>query len=158
MTRNAFPYAILLALFLAVQPPANAALRATQLVTFRGAEASLGFPGGTPQCDSASAAVTTFTLPGSTMAPTSADTQLAWTPNGNQSGSYSIAVKNPSGVTITTWTIGADSKTQVTYSAAGQPAGPWSFVESGLASSSCTNGALMNHTGIASGSASWVQP
>ena len=130
----------------------------TKTQTFRGGEGTLDFPGGVPQCGANTPAVSTLTLPAATLAPASADTQLGWTPDGEQSGAYTITVENPSGVAVATWSIGANSKTQVVYSAAGQPAGAWSFVESGLHSSSCSNASLSLTTGTATGKASWYQP
>lgn len=129
----------------------------TQSQTFSGAAGSITFPGGTAQCGPTTAAVTTFTLPASTLAPVSPDTQLAWTPNGNQTSDYTIEVRDPSGVTRATWTIGADSKTQVTFAKPDQPAGAWSFVESGLHSSSCSGGTLSGNAGTATGTAAWYQ-
>lgn len=136
---------------------AIAAVLATQSQTFIGAEGSLKFPGGVPQCDTSAESVDVLTLPSSTLAPTTADTQLAWTPSGNQSSAYRIAVIDPSGGTAVTWTIGANSKTQVTYFKSGEQGGAWTFRESGLPSSVCSNGSLMGSPGTATGTAAWYQ-
>jgi hypothetical protein len=136
---------------------AAAAVLSTQAQTFLGAQASLAFPGGDPKCDTATKAADTLTLPKTTSAPTSAGTQLSWTPTGTQSTAYQIAVVDPSGITATTWMIGANSKDQVSYFKAGAPAGPWTFHESGLPSSSCSGGTLIGSPGTASGTASWYQ-
>ena len=129
----------------------------TRTQTFIGATGSLKFPGGTPQCDTPAKAVDALTLPSATLAPTSAATQLAWTPSGAQSSAYQIAVVDPSGATATTWSIGANSKTQVTFFKSGEPGGAWSFVESGLPSSICSSGSLMGSPGTATGTAAWYQ-
>jgi hypothetical protein len=136
---------------------AGAAVLSTQTQTFLGAEASLAFPGGDPKCDTTTKAVDTLTLPKLTLAPTSAATQLAWTPSGNQTSAYEIAVIDPSGGTAATWTIGANSKDQVSFFKAGVVSGAWSFRESGLPSSSCSGGTLIGSPGTASGSAAWYQ-
>ncbi len=141
----------------ALSAHAAAAVLGTQAQTFLGAQASLAFPGGDPKCDTTTKATDTLTLPKTTLAPTSAATQLSWTPTGNQTTAYQIAVVDPSGTTATTWMIGANSKDQVSYLKGGAPAGPWSFHESGLPSSSCTSGTLMGSPGSASGTASWYQ-
>jgi hypothetical protein len=145
--------------FLAVelQGTARAATLTTKSQTFLGAAGSLKFPGDVPQCDTSKSAVDVLTLPGSTLAPASADTQLAWTPSGNQSSAYQIAVIDPSGTTVMTWTIGANSTAQVTYFKSDAPGGPWSFRESGLPSSVCSSGSLMGSPGTATGTAAWYQ-
>jgi hypothetical protein len=136
---------------------AEAAVLSTQTQTFLGAEASLAFPGGDPKCDTTTKAVDTMTLPKVTLAPVSAATQLAWTPSGNQTSAYAIAVIDPSGGTATTWTIGANSKDQVSFFKAGAMSGAWSLRESGLPSSNCSGGTLIGSPGTASGTASWYQ-
>jgi hypothetical protein len=141
----------------ALHGSASAAVLATQNQTFLGAGASLAFPGGVPQCDTSTKAVDTLTLPKLTLAPTSTATQLAWTPSGNQTSAYAIAVIDPSGGTAATWTIGANSKDQVSFFKAGEPGGTWSFRESGLPSSSCSGGTLIGSPGTASGTATWYQ-
>jgi hypothetical protein len=140
-----------------LQGLAVAAVLTTQSQTFIGAAGSLKFTGDVPQCDTSTAAVAVLTLPDSTLAPTSADTQLAWTPSGSQSSAYQIEVIDPSGKSAATWTIGANSKTQVTYFKSGEPDGAWSFHESGLRSSVCSNGALMGSPGTAPGTAAWYE-
>lgn len=150
-------FAALAFLIVAGRASAGAAVLVTRAQTFLGAAASLQFPGGTPECDTTAKAVDVLQLPAATLAPTSADTQLAWTPRGNQSSAYQIAVVDPTGATATTWTIGANSTARVTFFKAGAPGGAWSFHESGLRSSSCTNGALMGSPGSASGTAAWYQ-
>ena len=128
-----------------------------QSQTFIGAGASLAFPGGVPQCDTSTRGVDTLTLPKAALAPTSAATQLAWTPSGSQSSAYAIAVIDPSGGTAATWMIGANSKDQVSFFKAGEPGGAWVLRESGLPSSSCSGGTLIGSPGSASGTASWFQ-
>jgi hypothetical protein len=136
---------------------ATAAGLTTRDQTFIGAAAALQFPGGVPQCDTSAKAVDTLTLPASTLAPTSAATQLTWTPTGSQSSAYEITVIDPSGKSAMTWTIGANSKAQVSYFKDGAPNGPWSFHESGLPSSVCSSGTMMGSPGTASGTAAWYQ-
>jgi hypothetical protein len=136
---------------------AMAAVLTSQSQTFMGAAGSLNFPGGVAQCDTSTKGVDVLTLPGSTLAPTSAATQLAWTPSGSQSSTYQIAVIDPSGAIAVTWTIGANSTAQVSYFKSGEPGGPWSFRESGLRSSVCSDGALMGSPGIAAGTAAWYE-
>jgi hypothetical protein len=136
---------------------AIAAVLATQSQTFMGAAGSLKFPGGVPQCDTSTDAVDVLTLPISTLAPTTAATQLAWTPSGSQSSAYRIAVIDPSGGTAVTWTIGENSKAQVSFFKSGEPGGAWLFRESGLPSSECSEGSLMGSPGTASGTATWYQ-
>jgi hypothetical protein len=137
--------------------PAAAAVLTTRAQTFVGAEASLGFPGGVPQCDTSTKSVDVLTLPASTLAPTSGDTQLAWTPSGAQTSAYQIAVVDPSGKTAVTWSIGANSKAQVSYFKSGAPGGAWVLQESGLPSSVCSAGVLMGSPGTASGMAAWYE-
>lgn len=149
---------VTLALLIAVfRGSATAAVVTTQSKTFMGAAASLQFPGGVPQCDTSTKAVDVLALPATTLAPASAATQLAWTPSGTQSSAYEIAVIDPSGKTAVTWSIGVNSKDQVSYFKADALAGAWSFHESGLPSSSCSTGTLMGSPGTASGTASWYQ-
>src|SRR5580658_3107965 len=94
---------------IALHGSALAAVLTTHRETFLGAGGALKFPGGVPQCDTPTKAADTVTLPDETIAPTSAATQLAWTPSGNQSSAYQIAVIDPSGTTAMTWTISANS-------------------------------------------------
>jgi hypothetical protein len=148
---------VLAFLVLELHGRAGAAVLTTQSQTFIGATGSLKFPGGAPQCDTPAQAVDMLTLPDETAAPTSAATQLAWTPSGNQSSAYQIAVIDPSGTTAMTWTISANSKAQVSYFKSGEPAGPWSFHEFGLPSSVCSEGSLMGSPGTATGTAAWYQ-
>jgi len=151
---------LLLALaFLAVQVHgrAIAAVLTTQSQTFVGAAGSVKFPGGVAQCDTSTKGVDVLTLPGSTLAPTSAATQLEWTPSGSQSSAYQIAVIDPSGASAVTWTIGANSKAQVSYFKSGELGGAWLFRESGLPSSDCSDGALMGSPGTATGTAAWYE-
>jgi hypothetical protein len=148
---------VLALLVVELQGRAGAAVLTTQSLTFIGAAGSLKFPGGVPQCDTSTNGVDVLTLPGTTLAPTSADTQLAWTPSGSQSSAYQIAVIDPSGTTAMTWTIGENSKAQVTYFKSGEPSGPWSFRELGLQSSVCSGGSLMGSPGTATGTAAWYQ-
>ena len=136
---------------------AIAAVLTTQSQTFMGAAGSLKFPGGVPQCDTPTKAADTVTLPDATAAPTSAATQLAWTPSGSQSSAYQIAVVDPSGTTVATWTISANSTAQVSYFKTGEPGGAWLFHESGLPSSVCSDGSLMGSPGTATGTAAWYQ-
>jgi hypothetical protein len=152
--RSLFALALLV---VALHGRASAAVLSTQTQTFIGAEGSLQFPGGVPQCGTSTKGVDTLMLPAPTLAPTSAATQLAWTPTGTQSSAYEIAVIDPSGKTAVTWTIGANSTAQVTYFKDGAPGGAWSFHESGLPSSVCSTGTLMGSPGTASGTASWYQ-
>jgi hypothetical protein len=136
---------------------ASAAVLTTQSQTFIGAAGSLKFTGGVPQCDTSTKGVDQLTLPGSTLAPTSAATQLTWSPSGSQSSAYQIAVVDPSGATAVTWTISANSTAQVSYFKSGEPGGTWSFRESGLRSSICSDGALMSTPGTATGTAAWYE-
>jgi hypothetical protein len=133
------------------------AVLTSQSQTFFGAAGSLKFPGGVPQCDTSTNGVDELMLPDSTLAPTSAATQLSWTPSGSQSSTYQIAVIDPSGAIAVTWTISANSTAQVTYFKSGEPGGPWLFRESGLRSSVCNDGALMGSPGTATGTAAWFE-
>ena len=136
---------------------AMAAVLTTQSQTFIGAAGSLKFPGGVPQCDTSTTGVDVLTFPDSTLAPTSAATQLEWMPSGSQSSAYQIAVIDPSGATAVTWTISANSTAQESYFKSGEPGGAWLFHESGLPSSVCSDGALMGSPGTATGTAAWYQ-
>jgi hypothetical protein len=136
---------------------AMAAVLTTQSQTFIGAAGSLKFTGGVPQCDTPTQGTDVLTLPGSTLAPTSTATQLSWTPSGSQSSAYQIELIDPSGKSAMTWAIGANSKAQVAYFKSGAPAGAWSFHESGLPSSICSNSALMGSPGTATGTATWYE-
>ena len=136
---------------------AMAATPVTKNQTFLGAQAALAFPGGVPKCDTTTKSVDVLTMPVSILAPTSAATQLTWKPTGSQTSAYRISVIDPSGGTAVTWTIGADSTTQVTYFATNAPSGAWSFREDGLPSSICTGGVLVGSPGTASGTAGWYQ-
>lgn len=129
----------------------------TAAKTFIGATGVVTFVGGVPQCAAAEKSDVVLTLPDSTLPPTSPATQISWTPNGNQTSAYTIAVVTPGGTTVQTWTIGARSTAQDTYSAPDAPAGPWSLRESGLPSSVCSGGALMGSPGTASGTAGWYE-
>jgi hypothetical protein len=140
-----------------LQGRAVAAVLTTQSQTFIGAAGSLNFPGGVPQCGTSSKGVDVLTLPDATLAPTSAATQLEWMPSGTQSSAYQIAVIDPSGATVMTWTIGANSTAQVSYFKSGEPGGAWLFRESGLPSSVCSVGALMGSPGTATGTAAWYE-
>lgn len=144
---------------LAVALPARtlAATPVTKNQTFMGAQAALAFPGGVPKCDTTTKPIDVLTMPASMLPPTSAATQLTWTPTGGQTSAYRISVIDPSGGTAVTWTIGANSTTQVTYSAANAPSGAWSLREDGLPSSICTGGVLVGSPGTASGTAAWYQ-
>jgi len=146
--------------FLVVELPvrATAAVLTTRTQAFIGEAGAVTFPGDVPQCDAPTKAVDTLILPGSTLAPTSAATQLSWTPAGSQSSGYRISLINPTGSIAFTWTIGANSTAQVTYFAAGAPGGPWAFHEEGLRSSFCSEGSLMGSPGTATGTAAWYQP
>ncbi len=141
----------------ALQGRATAAVLTTHTQTFIGAEGSLKFPGGVPQCDTSAKGIDALTLPEATLAPTSAATQLAWTPSGSQSSAYQITVTDPTGAVATTWQIGANSTAQVSFFKSGEPAGAWSLRESGLPSSICSNGSLMGSPGTATGTAAWYQ-
>lgn len=158
MKRGIIRLLVALAFFvLELHGRATAAVLTTQIQTFIGAAGSLKFPGGVPQCDTSTQGVDVLTLPGSTLAPTSAATQLAWTPSGSQSSAYQIAVIDPSGATAVTWTIGANSTAQVSFFKSGEPDGPWAFRESGLPSSVCSEGSLMGSPGTATGTAAWYE-
>jgi hypothetical protein len=136
---------------------ASAAVLTTQTQTFMGAAGSLKFPGGVAQCDTPTKGVDELTLPESTIAPTSAATQLAWSPSGTQSSAYQITVVDPTGAIAVTWTISANSTAQVSYFKSGEPGGAWLFRESGLRSSVCSDGALMSTPGSATGTAAWYE-
>ncbi|GEM_PF-4392043 len=157
MKRGIICFLVALAFLVELNGRAIAAVLTTRSQTFIGATGSVKFPGGVPQCDTPTKGVDVLTLPDSTLAPTSADTQLAWTPSGSQSSAYQIAVVDPGGTTLATWTISANSTAQVPYFKSGEPGGAWSLRETGLSSSVCSGGTLMGSPGTASGTAAWYE-
>jgi hypothetical protein len=138
----------------------------TQSITFSGAFTlvNLMHTGGASGtivangCGTTTAAVTKFTMPSTTLAPTSSTTQLSWTPSGS-GNAYTISFVNPSGSTAMSNNVAASSTNKVSFSASGAPAGAWSIVESGLSSQTCsgsgTSATESGSQGEGPGTAGW---
>jgi hypothetical protein len=129
-------------------------------VSFSGATAILHTDGVEHTCSISAAAVTTYTLPANTVAPTTAATELSWYPNGAQNQAYIVNFVTPSGTVAYSLTVSSTSTTaQVPYYSGGEPGGAWSIEVNDLSSEYCnTNNEPAGSTGSAPGTAEWYAP
>jgi hypothetical protein len=125
--------------------------------TFSGSYVALIGSYGHYTCGSTIAANNTYTLPSATAAPTSASTELSWTPNASNTEDYHIEFTAPGGIVQYSVNVTAGSTSPITYYGSGQPAGAWQLIETGLTNATCSGGVESSGEGIAQGTAGWYQ-